>query len=350
MKSIRQVIGVFYKKCYNVLMEFNECFNNSTCSMEESVTLTHTNQVNLDYFDLFTLRWDNQATRLSVGSSNCQVNTLTPEFAISHSFLCQMGREKMPITSLRYRPEYPDPSFKPLLLATSSDGGIVHWNSKKNKIFSFKRLRDEQIYTSDYSNDGSQYILGCKDSIVKQFDQETFEEIGSFCPYTDTEASGAQRVFCVKWFDEHCFLSAGWNDKVSIWDFRAKLAIRELLGPHICGDAVDVKGNLLVTGSYDVKDQFTVWDWTNGRTLYTESLTYNGNTCYPYCVQFFRGESNTVAVAGAGVNEVYFFNAGTGKRLNTLSNLSKSVFCLHISSRNQLALGVGNTVEVYQIN
>ena len=318
--------------------------------MERALELIHLNQVSLDYFDLFTLRWDDQGTQLSVGSSNCQVHTLTPEFAISQSFLCQLGREKMPITSLRYRPEFPDPTFKPLLLATTSDGGMVHWNLKKNKFFSFKRLRDEQIYTSDYSNDGFQYILGCKDSVIKQFDQETFQEIGSFSPYTEHEATGALRVFCVKWFDEHCFLGAGWNDKVSIWDSRNKKAIRELLGPHICGDAVDVKGNLLVTGSYDVKDQFTVWDWTNGKILFSESLNYEGNMCLPYSLQFFKGESNVVTVAGAGVNEVYFFNASTGKKVHTLSNLNKSVFCLHISSSNQLALGVGNTIEVYQIN
>lgn len=317
--------------------------------MESSIRLNRLNQVNLGAFDLFTVRWNNGADCVSVGSSSCLVQVLSPEFEPSESFLCQFGSIKTPITSLRYRPDYPEPLHKSLLLATTSDGGMIHWNLKKKKFISFKRLTDEQIYTSEYSIDGFQYLLGCKDNIIKHFDQETFKEIGNFCPYVENEPVGALRIFCLKWFDEHTFLSAGWNDKISFWDSRVQKRIKDILGPHVCGESVDIKGNLLVAGSYCIENQLTIWDWTTCRTLFTQSLNYSNQVCMPYCVQFCH-DSNIFAVAGSGANEVYFFNASTGHKLTTLSGLPKSVFTMHISASNQLALGLGNSLEVHQIS
>ena len=44
-------------------------------------------------------------------------------------------------------------------------------------------------------------------------------------------------------------LSGGWDKTVQVWDQRAgPLAVRSLYGPFICGDALDLKGDRILTG------------------------------------------------------------------------------------------------------
>ena len=44
-------------------------------------------------------------------------------------------------------------------------------------------------------------------------------------------------------------LSGGWDKTVQVWDQRAgPLAVRSLYGPFICGDALDLEGDRVLTG------------------------------------------------------------------------------------------------------
>eukprot|EP00501_MAST-03F_sp_TOSAG23-6_P001280 GSMAST32.ASY1.ANO1.1328.1 assembled CDS len=49
--------------------------------------------------------------------------------------------------------------------------------------------------------------------------------------------------------DENLVISGGWDNTVQIWDLRTECSIRSFYGPHICGDAVDLSGNTVLTGS-----------------------------------------------------------------------------------------------------
>jgi len=52
----------------------------------------------------------------------------------------------------------------------------------------------------------------------------------------------SSRVFTVK-FDkdnENIMISGGWDKTVQIWDLREGGPVRSLLGPLICGDALDI--------------------------------------------------------------------------------------------------------------
>ena len=37
---------------------------------------------------------------------------------------------------------------------------------------------------------------------------------------------------------------------MQVWDTRAETAILSFYGPHVCGDALDLVGNTLLTGSW----------------------------------------------------------------------------------------------------
>lgn len=44
-------------------------------------------------------------------------------------------------------------------------------------------------------------------------------------------------------------MEGGWDNTVQVWDIRVGYAVRSIYGPHICGDALDMDGNTIVTGS-----------------------------------------------------------------------------------------------------
>ena len=48
--------------------------------------------------------------------------------------------------------------------------------------------------------------------------------------------------------DPQLLLSAGWDNTVQLWDLRTETTICSLYGPHICGDALDLLGDRLLTG------------------------------------------------------------------------------------------------------
>lgn len=45
-------------------------------------------------------------------------------------------------------------------------------------------------------------------------------------------------------------VSGGWDKTVLVWDLRVGRAVRSIHGPYICGEAVDVSGSTLLTGSW----------------------------------------------------------------------------------------------------
>ena len=56
----------------------------------------------------------------------------------------------------------------------------------------------------------------------------------------------------------------GWDNTVQIWDIREGSAVRSLYGPHICGDALDIVGDEILTGSWRAETQLEVWSLSTG--------------------------------------------------------------------------------------
>ena len=95
----------------------------------------------------------------------------------------------------------------------------------------------------------------------------------------DVMKSGhSQRIFALRFHPQHksIFVTGGWDRciKVSkrqpvsprfyfhliykVWDVRDGNVIASLPGPYICGDAIDIQGNDILTGSWKAKDALQV--------------------------------------------------------------------------------------------
>ena len=74
----------------------------------------------------------------------------------------------------------------------------------------------------------------------------------------------SNRIFSVKFhpFDSNILVSGGWDNTVWIYDVRQRGPVGKIYGPHICGEAIDLRydGNTLLTGSYRHENPLELWD------------------------------------------------------------------------------------------
>ena len=44
-------------------------------------------------------------------------------------------------------------------------------------------------------------------------------------------------------------------------------SIRMFYGPHVCGEAIDMCGNEILTGSWRPEDQLEIWDFSTAKKI-----------------------------------------------------------------------------------
>jgi hypothetical protein len=109
---------------------------------------------------------------------------------------------------------------------------------------------------------------------------------------------------------------------------------------------VDVSANgVVAAASYHVKEQLTLWDLASGRNIFTGDLNYDGKKCMAYCLQFIP-DTSLFVTGGSGCDDMYLIDSVTGRRVNTI-HIRKPMFSMHISMNRQIALALGNNLEVF---
>ncbi|TNV77896.1 hypothetical protein FGO68_gene9685 [Halteria grandinella] len=164
----------------------------------------------------------------------------------------------------------------------------------------------------------------------------------------------SKRIFSLK-FDygnENVLYSGGWDDAIYVNDLREGGAVGVVLGPHISGDAIDVKGNLLIAGSYRNERNLTLFDLRfptkplQHIDMDTSSINHFSE-CLNYAASFHPGPAQRILAAGCtgGRNEVKFFEAsgdqdepgiftGGFKPSYGLVDFEKGVQCFKFSHKN----------------
>jgi WD40 repeat protein len=59
-------------------------------------------------------------------------------------------------------------------------------------------------------------------------------------------------------------ISGGLDQRVILYDLRAKKFVGTIVGPYIMGDSLDIRGNIIMTGSYNSKYKIQFWDLRKG--------------------------------------------------------------------------------------
>ena len=270
--------------------------------------------------------------------------------------------EALPMCSLRFRPMTSSSRTKNVLLAVSADGSAQHWHVTSGRRLHSIMEEDNQIFSVDYRADGALFATAGKDKAVRVYDEATKSIVTELAGGIFRAGPGhSNRIFSARFHptQENILVSGGWDKTVQIWDLRTDESVKSIFGPFICGDAVDVVGNEIVTGSYRTEKQLEVWDMTAGKLResipWCESeLATTQEQCQLYAAQFSKGPlaGRLIAAGGAGSNDCKVFDHANGNCLvGMISGLSRAVYTVDFSPNSDLiALAGGDSsVRVYNV-
>ena len=105
----------------------------------------------------------------------------------------------------------------------------------------------------------------------------------------------------------------GWDETVLFWDLRVpqkENPVNYLYGPLICGEALDVNDNYILTGSWREKQQLEIWDMRKLQLV--KSLEWipqkKDEKSYIYSAQFSKFSQNYIIAGSSGASEIRIFH------------------------------------------
>eukprot|EP00033_Pygsuia_biforma_P004971 GCRY01005450.1.p1 GENE.GCRY01005450.1~~GCRY01005450.1.p1 ORF type:complete len:334 (-),score=70.72 GCRY01005450.1:13-1014(-) len=225
------------------------------------------------------------------------------------------GVENPPAVSVRFRPhpvpyqleEDDAPRQYNVLLVANSNGHIRKCVGGK----SLTHIRTgSDIYCMDYARTSASFATAGKDKHVRIFDDNLMKEsqvlkAHSLSDNIDYGTIGhTNRIYSLKFHpdDDNVLLSGGWDNRVLVWDLRVARPVRSLVGPHVCGDSVDVWRNQILVGAWDTHNQLQVFDFQTMKLLHAIPWypTSKKSTCSVYSACFAHSPSSTWLIAAAG--------------------------------------------------
>ena len=249
------------------------------------------------------------------------------------------------ITSIRFRPEYGDNHNRSrnVFITANTAGKLQHWHMTSGKCIFTQEDCGNQLYIADYDNEGNRYLTAGKDCKVRIYDEATKSLIQTMQGGTGIEEKTHghnNRIFACKFVphNNNMIISGGWDNTVVVWDVRMKVAVRSIYGPHICGDALDMVGSEILTGSWRPDHQLETWDFSKGTKI--SDVKWNGpdtnllhmhgqKPCMVYAAQFSKeGRGKFIVAGGSGSNEAKVYDhMNDDEVIGTITSLAGGVFC-----------------------
>jgi len=263
-----------------------------------------------------------------------------------------------PVTSLRWKP-YTGTKPKNILTSVTADGKIDFWHSSSGKILYSLVEEGNPIMCMDFNTDGTLFATAGNDKVVKLYDDNMKTLISTMKSNSFSQPGHSNRIFSVIFNkdSDNMLISGGWDNSLQIYDVRQRSIVSSIYGPHICGDAIDSRGNKILTASWAAENQIQIFDL---RMLKEEKVLDwakieggNKKGSFLYTCQFakFRNESYMFSVGGSSENILATLDSDKNKNkdeesainLNMFSrNLGKSCYALDYSYKSrEFAIGTG---------
>jgi len=244
-------------------------------------------------------------------------------------------------------------------MTSSAHGDVTLWKettSSTNKVQNLSEI-DNEVNALDICKSESHFATAGKQRHIRLYDITRFEICSSHqaADYnTISEANQGsghtKRIFALRFHPQNnsLFLTGGWDNCVKVWDKRILRSPKlSLFGPHICGNAIDVNDNLVLTGSWTAKNSLQMWDLRKG-TLninlpFVESNLYSGQ--FLYCAKFASNDS--VLAGGSGTNSACSVSLNSTNVLSEIK-LEKSCYAIDTCQDGSLAAvaGLGGNILI----
>ena len=309
--------------------------------------------------EVFCVKFDGEGQYLATGSSDGVVRVYNVKGQQQYE-LKTSQKVPLPCTAIKFRPAIANAKTKNVVLVANADGSIDHWHMTSGKLLYKTKEENNQVYSIDYSPDGMNFCSAGRDTKVRVYEEATkacLLTLGA-SEYKSTPGH-SNRVFAVKYKpdDPNVILSGGWDNTVQFWDIRAECSVRSIYGPHICGDALDIKDGKILTGSWRPEKALQLWDFGTGRLIRDIEWTSGmgsvsiGENAMLYTAQF-SPDGTMIAAGGTGTRDVRIFDVASDYQLLGRMKLGQQgVYTLDFSpNSHRLAVG-GNsdTIAIREI-
>ena len=310
----------------------------------------------LDKEECFTLRYDETCHNIAAGYSSGILsiyNLEKPESSLDYKKSYNLST--FPITCLRWKP-----FNRTTLILVTAEGYILEVHSKSGKILQEIIEENNPLMCVDYSPDGMLFATGGNDKFVRLYDDNTKTLIKKLERHKYNLPEHSNRIFAVKFSkkDTNLLLSGGWDNTILLYDIRAREVQNYLYGPHICGDGMDLKDDLLLTVSWDKEDQIQMFDLRMNKKIGVfqmniiedrENKNALDNVSYLYSCRF-NPQNKTFCVTGSNKNylRIYDYNNLNSdnitekriKRIRDLDDLILPCYCCDYNLKgNKLVYG-----------
>ncbi|XP_075928557.1 GATOR2 complex protein WDR24-like isoform X2 [Petromyzon marinus] len=336
------------EEAVNTARELNEKLE----LMKPEQSLQHPQHVPLhrDSYGIYSLQFSHSVRKLAVGFGNGAVQVLRVPEGTPQADLCLGHPKRQAVTCMAFHPKNMD-----LLVAASADGSVNVYNSETSEcILSFTEEGNE-INGLDFCLDGSVYATCGKDKNIRVYDSQTNQMVHMYeapdisCEDISLTSGHSRRIFALKFHPEelHYFVTGGWDNSLKIWDKRITSSARKLIiGPHICGPGIDIKGNKVLTASWVAQNSLQLWDFGSckqEKQIPIPSEPQQGE--FLYAAQFCSRD--IVIAGGSGTNTAHVINYKTDQVLGNVP-IGKAVQALDtaLGGKHIAVAGVGGNLHL----
>ncbi|KAE8605659.1 hypothetical protein XENTR_v10015267 [Xenopus tropicalis] len=305
-----------------------------------------------DSHGIYSLRFCPNGKLLAAGFGNGAIQTVNVGGGGADVTLYSGHRTRQAVTALSYHP-----GSQNLLVAAGADGIISVYDIQSQlNVFSLTEQGNE-INALDFSLDGSVFGTAGRDRNIRLYDSHThqiLQTVEAPDSLNDDDVSltsgHTRRIFALRFHPEehHVFVTGGWDNSVKVWDKRITKEARSVIhGPHICGPGIDIKGDMVVTGSWVARNALQLWDLRSSGLL--QDVPFPASSLQGEFLYAARFASDTIVLAGgSGTSSACAINFRTKEVLGEVCLPNKAVHTVDVSPGGHTAAvaGAGGNLHV----
>eukprot|EP01083_Nonionella_stella_P095043 266741_1 len=296
---------------------------------------------------VFCMKYSPDGQYLSVGGSDGSVRILQgSDGKLAHRF---QTSGNMPVTSMKWKPSLSSVGSSSCLMTTSSSGCIDIWHVQSSKCIYSINEENNQIFAFDYAANANKFASAGKDKVIRVYDDDTKKLICSLSAgFMAKQVGHSNRIFSLKWKpdDPNILISGGWDNCVLMWDLRTKHCFRSIFGPHIAGQTVDIQNDIIVTGSWRIRNTIELFEFSTGKPIAQKKIEWKPSPMI-YTLSYSPALEGVIAAGGTGINTLKIINTNNGQKSESLQLKNKGgIYCADWEPKGNVLAFAGHSSDI----
>lgn len=248
----------------------------------------------------------------------------------------------------------PNQTYGNVLIATYASGQVKQWHISSSACL-WTIPENRQTLACSISTGAEKFLTAGSDAKINLYDLASKKLLSTMESSTKNQIMDGHtmRIFVVQFHpdDNNVFVSGGWDDTIQWWDVRQdpKHNIRKIVGPHICGEALDIEPHTynIATGSWRKDKNLQIWDFDSGKLI--KDIPSDFNRSMMYSVQW--RSQDTIIAGGSHCNMMRIVNSKNLQTTGRLMDLPGAVYTVDNNRKGihpLISVGCGENVYLVQ--